>query len=84
MSEDASRRDAPRSASGNSRRAFDKLADQEQARSARPERKLAQYQAQLNAALDLDKNEMHVAPPAEDGVGLAREASSQASPLPPP
>ena len=28
-------------------------------------------QAQLNAALDLDKNEMQVAPPAEDHIGVA-------------
>jgi len=67
-------------------RALDKLADQEQERSARLEKNLAEYQAQankpfdhearmkdllarqaqLNAALDLDKNETQVAPEAED------------------
>ena len=30
-------------------------------------------QAQLNAALDLDKNEKQVAPPAEDAEGFAGE-----------
>jgi hypothetical protein len=35
-------------------------------------------QAQLNAALDLDKNETQVAPPAEDDIGVAGES------LPPP
>jgi hypothetical protein len=71
-------------------RALDKLADEEQERSARLEKALADYQAQankpfdhesrmkellarqaqLNAALDLDKNETQVAPLAEDDVGL--------------
>ena len=39
-------------------------------------------QAQLNAALDLDKNEKQVAPPAEDEIGLAGEALPQ--PMLPP
>ena len=74
-------------------RALDKLADQEQERSARMEKALADYQAQsnkpfdhearmkdllarqaqLNAALDLDKNETQIAPPAEDDSGLASD-----------
>jgi hypothetical protein len=74
-------------------RALDKLADQEQERSTRMEKALADYyaqadkpfdhearmkdllarQAQLNAALDLDKNETQVAPPAEDDIGLAND-----------
>ena len=31
-------------------------------------------QAQLNAALDLDKNEMQVAPPAEDTMTIVAES----------
>jgi hypothetical protein len=72
-------------------RALDKLAEQEEERSARLGKTLADYQAQankpfdhearmkellarqaqLNAALDLDKNETQVAPPAEDDMELA-------------
>ncbi|MGA7924469.1 MAG: hypothetical protein WCA20_00570 [Candidatus Sulfotelmatobacter sp.] len=47
-------------------RAFDKLAEQEQEDGARLGTTLADYQAQADAALDLDKNETQVAPPAED------------------
>jgi len=39
-------------------------------------------QAQLDAALDLDKNETQIAQPAEDDIGLAVEAGQQ--PVPPP
>jgi hypothetical protein len=72
-------------------RSLDKLADQEQERSARVEKTLADYQAQankpfehetrmkellvrqaqLNAALDLDKDEKQVALPTEEEIGLA-------------
>ena len=71
-------------------RSLDRLAEQEQERSARLEKTLADYQAQankpfdhearmrellarqaqLNAALDLDKNEKQVAPPADDDGGI--------------
>lgn len=74
-------------------RALDKLVDQEQERSARMEKNLAEYQAQadkpfdhearmkdllarqaqLNSALDLDKNETQIAPPVEDDTGLGRD-----------
>jgi uncharacterized membrane protein YccC len=82
-------------------RALDKLADQEQERSARLEKALADYQAQankpfdhesrmkellarqaqLNAALDLDKNETQVAPPAEDDIGHTGESLPQPPPM---
>ncbi len=39
-------------------------------------------QAKLNAALDLDKNETQVAPPAEDDIGLAGDIPQGAS-IPP-
>jgi hypothetical protein len=39
-------------------------------------------QAQLNAALDLDKNESQIAPPAEDDTGLAGESLPQHTALP--
>jgi hypothetical protein len=41
-------------------------------------------QAQLNAALDLDKNETQVAPPAEDDGGLAGDSSVSKVRLIPP
>ncbi len=83
-------------------RTLDKLADQEQERSGRLEKTLADYQAQankpfehearlkellirqaqLNAALDLDKNEKQVAPPPEDDIGVAREPLNHPS-IPP-
>jgi N12 class adenine-specific DNA methylase len=83
-------------------RALDKLADQEQERSTRLEKNLADYQAQankpfdhearmkdllarqaqLNAALDLDKNETQVAPPAENDVESAGDGI-QAPAIPP-
>jgi hypothetical protein len=50
----------------------DKLADQEQERSARMEKALA--------ALDLDKNETQVAPPAEDDIGHTGESLPQPPP----
>ena len=37
-------------------------------------KELLARQAQLNAALDLDKNEKQVAPPAEDDIGFAGDA----------
>jgi hypothetical protein len=40
-------------------------------------KELLARQAQLNAALDLDKNETQVAPPAEDDIGLAGDSLSQ-------
>ena len=43
-------------------------------------KELLARQAQLNAALDLDKNEMQVAPPAEDDSGLAGESVPQRVP----
>jgi len=52
-------------------RSLDKLAEQEQERGARLEKTLADYQAQLDAALDLDKNETQIAPGAENDIGLA-------------
>ena len=39
-------------------------------------------QAQLNAALDLDKNEKQVAPPAEDDIGIAGDVLQSPS-IPP-
>ena len=39
-------------------------------------------QTKLNAALDLDKNETQLAPPAEDDIGLAGESPPQSVPLP--
>jgi hypothetical protein len=82
-------------------RALDKLAEQEQERSARLEKTLADYQAQankpfdhearmkellirqaqLNAGLDLDKNEKQVAPPAEDVVEHVAEFLPRPVPL---
>ena len=74
-------------------RSLDRLADQEQERSARLEKSLTDYQAEankpfdhearmkellarqaeLNAALDLDKNETQVAQPEEDDIEPAGE-----------
>lgn len=45
-------------------------------------RELLVRQAQLNAALDLDKNEKQVAEPADDDIGVARESLNHPS-IPP-
>jgi len=47
------------------------VAEQEQEHGARLGKTLADYPAQLNPALDLEKNETQAAPPAEYDIGLA-------------